>query len=82
VQGSSFRNSAGLLKIQRPAVRKEFCPWSNQLMPLVNGLNMEFDETKARGLVEFIKKFGLINLPKLAKVTIDLYEYVTCLKKK
>lgn len=65
-----------LMELKGPSLRAEFCPWRTGLDPLVSALGPEAFRSPARqqGLVEFVEKFGMINVPRLASVTLDLVE--------
>lgn len=80
-----------LLDIKGPADKPEFCPWKQEMTPLLEGLYgsegindrdhyrpstrgkfNEKDEVSHRGLLEFVKRFGMKNLPLLAETVILL----------
>lgn len=63
-----------LLELRGPAVREEFCPWAQQLAPLLRRqiFTTGTMEENAQGLVEFVRRFGMINVPRLAACVIDL----------
>ncbi len=80
-----------LLDMKGPADKPEFCPWKQEMTPLLEGLygsdsvndrdhyrpltRGKFDEKDAvshRGLLEFVKRFGMKNLPLLAETVILL----------
>lgn len=65
-----------LMELKGPSLRAEFCPWRTGLDPLVANLGPEAfrNPVRQRGLVEFVEKFGMINVPRLASVTLDLVE--------
>jgi hypothetical protein len=60
-----------LLQLQGPAARHEFCGWGVQLPPLLASLERGYPGY-GPGLVEFVKRFGMANLPKLASTVIEL----------
>ena len=73
-----------LLKIKPPAPKQEVCPWFNHLNPLIESLERERpftgdswlsqDNARRRGLLEFVQRFGMVNLPLLARTVVDLVE--------
>ncbi len=74
-----------LLSIKGPAARPEFCPWRTQMDPLVETINIEHPLGEAAnrfGLIEFVRRFGMVNLPCLASVVIDLQGLKDRLSKK
>lgn len=73
-----------LLAVQGPSKRAEFCPYEQGLAPLL-GYRDEFDyhpeqksafdlsqERVRRGLLVFLRRFGMYNLPLLAQSVIEL----------
>lgn len=66
-----------LLKLQARASRAEHDPWLTDLKPLVdkltvgNVLNRE-ESADVELLVEYVKNFGMLNLPLMAELFIDL----------
>ncbi|MBP7134511.1 hypothetical protein KBA73_04820, partial [Patescibacteria group bacterium] len=62
-----------LLAIQSPTKRGEFCPYENELRLLLEQLNLTLlDEAQNKGLILFLKEFGMRNLPTLARAIIAL----------
>ncbi len=65
-----------LLAIQSPTKREEFCPYEQALRPLLHRLDLSLkDEVQKKGLILFVKQFGLQNLPRLASTVIALTEF-------
>jgi hypothetical protein len=64
-----------LLGVKGLGARPEFCPWRQQMDPLIRNISSTHSlETASNreGLVEFTRRFGMVNLPRLASVVIDL----------
>ena len=66
-----------LLRLQGRSANEEHDPWENELFPLVNQLrqtNAIDRESAADGglLVEFVKTFGMLNLPNVARIFLGL----------
>ncbi len=64
-----------LLAIQSPAKRNEFCPYEQKLQKMFEADPAAFDlsqEEVRKGLLIFLKRFGMENLPLLAQSVIAL----------
>ncbi|MFZ6015294.1 MAG: hypothetical protein ACOYUZ_02965 [Patescibacteria group bacterium] len=68
--------------VSSPAKRAEYCPWQNELMPLIHSFwhRFTFPDSVECGrnveaLIFYIQKFGMKNLPLLAESVMDLYVY-------
>nr|MBP7134381.1 hypothetical protein [Patescibacteria group bacterium] len=62
-----------LLAVQSPTKREEFCPYKQGLEPLLKQFPLSaMDEQKRKGLLLYIREFGMQYLPELAGTIIDL----------
>ncbi len=65
-----------LLEIRGLAVRKEYCPWRNGFDSLFKRVKKEqgdwSDKALCDGLLEYAKRFGMVNLPVMCSIVIDL----------
>ena len=71
--------SAALLNIQQRSSRAEHDPWVQQLEPLVThlikeGLIDRNSTTDGERLVDFVRRFGMINVTVLAELFIEMHE--------
>lgn len=66
---------ADLLAIKGTARRAEFCPYQKELPMLLDGCTTRGhgpdQEPVKAGIIEFVRRFGLRNLPELARAVID-----------
>ena len=60
--------------VPNPASRVEYCPWKKELEPLLAEFD-DFEHEDIPALVDYIQRFGMKNLPSLAKVSIDIYQF-------
>ncbi|MDF1497095.1 MAG: hypothetical protein P1P90_03465 [Patescibacteria group bacterium] len=82
-QLESQNNNAGLVKalinargVPSPSNRDEYCPWKNELQPLLLKLNNKFVVDSAYNvpaMVDYVQRFGMKNLPVIADISMDLY---------
>ena len=80
-----FNHRAELVKalinargVPSPASRDEYCPWKNELEPLLNIIGSGFifeSAVNIPALVDYVQRFGMKNLPVLARVSMDLYNF-------
>lgn len=64
-----------LLDLKGPADRSAFCPWEQNLQPLVKtltGSGVQWNVAERAGLVQFVREFGMVHSPILARVRIAL----------
>ncbi len=65
-----------LLAIQSPTRRPDFCPYAQELQPLLDRLAINLgQDSSSKSLLFFLKEFGMRNLPRLASAIMALHEF-------
>lgn len=69
-----YRAIPRLLDLQGISARMDFCPWQQNLMPLIKTLEKggALSDRQVDGLVEYVRRFGMTNFPLLAKINVEL----------
>ena len=72
----AFNMVQEMLKIRGLAARKEYCPWRNGFDSLYKQVKKEqgdwSDKALYDGLLEYVRRFGMVNLPVMSSIVVDL----------
>ncbi|MBP9864472.1 hypothetical protein KBC54_03430 [Patescibacteria group bacterium] len=71
-QSTSMSMLPELLEIRGPARREEFCPYKQQIEPLLRTIGFLEAPVDQRAIIQYFKEFGMLNLPYLANTIIDV----------